>query len=398
MEQRVPRHAAGLVRAVHRAARTQAVQSAHRPVRARRRHVEHLLGLVHGSHLPRVLRPRRSCCRVPARRFKEFPPRRSRRRSPSPRRSRNSEGRRSAGGREQLAALDSWRDGPRSRRSSTSSSRVTTEGTGLRCARSPDRGLRQRRHAVVREADVHPARLHRPQARRRGLAVERQPIAEAPAARDLLAGDLEAPCGSVSMPAAALVLEAHAGLTAEEHAAEVEASSPSPATPASARGSYRHCTTGRWSNCSTSSANRDFTGYIVSGGGRDFMRPVHQRDLRHSAGRVVGIRQIRLTFERQDGRTVHLRLQPSSWARRTRARPNRSASGARIGRRPMLAAGNSSGRRRDARVRAGRDGRRCARGRLTTTPSANTPIRDLAHRQDAERDPGARPPGAAGPW
>ena len=46
MEQRVHGHAADLGRAVRVAARAQALQPAHRPVRARRRHVEHVLRLV----------------------------------------------------------------------------------------------------------------------------------------------------------------------------------------------------------------------------------------------------------------------------------------------------------------------------------------------------------------
>ena len=44
--------------------------------------------------------------------------------------------------------------GRRSRRSSTSSAASPPKAAGLRCARSAGRGLRQRRHAVVREADV----------------------------------------------------------------------------------------------------------------------------------------------------------------------------------------------------------------------------------------------------
>ena len=53
MEQRVAGNAADLGRAVRRAPRAEAVQPAHRPVRARRRHVEHLLGLVPRQRLPR---------------------------------------------------------------------------------------------------------------------------------------------------------------------------------------------------------------------------------------------------------------------------------------------------------------------------------------------------------
>ena len=54
MEQRVPGDAADLGRAVHRAARPEALQPAHRPVRARRHHLEHLLRLDARQRLPRA--------------------------------------------------------------------------------------------------------------------------------------------------------------------------------------------------------------------------------------------------------------------------------------------------------------------------------------------------------
>ena len=46
MEQRCPRHASGLVRAIHSLARSEVVQPADRSVRTRRHHIEHILGLV----------------------------------------------------------------------------------------------------------------------------------------------------------------------------------------------------------------------------------------------------------------------------------------------------------------------------------------------------------------
>ncbi len=54
----LPGHAADLGRAVHPAAGAQAVQPAHRPVRIRRHHVEHLLRLVLAARLLRLLRDR----------------------------------------------------------------------------------------------------------------------------------------------------------------------------------------------------------------------------------------------------------------------------------------------------------------------------------------------------
>ncbi len=74
MEQRVPGHAADLGRAVHRAARAEAVQSAHRPVRARRHHLEHLLGLVHWTGCYLVLYGTAIVTQF-LETFKKFPPR-----------------------------------------------------------------------------------------------------------------------------------------------------------------------------------------------------------------------------------------------------------------------------------------------------------------------------------
>ena len=78
-----------------------------------------------------------------------------------------------------VAELASWTDGPTKSAIVDFVGRVTAEGPGLRRARSTCRGVRQRRHAVVREADVHPARLHRAQAGREG---RRRPVVGRPAA------------------------------------------------------------------------------------------------------------------------------------------------------------------------------------------------------------------------
>ena len=73
MEQRCPGHAADLGGAVRAAARAQDLQPAHRPVRAGRHHVEHLLRLVPP---PRLHRLRGAVDRGAfLETFKEFPPR-----------------------------------------------------------------------------------------------------------------------------------------------------------------------------------------------------------------------------------------------------------------------------------------------------------------------------------
>ena len=71
-------------------------------------------------------------------------------------------------GRLSVAELTSWTDGPTKSAIVDFVGRVASRVAGLRRARRPRRGVRQRRHAVVREADVHSARLHRAQAGRKG--------------------------------------------------------------------------------------------------------------------------------------------------------------------------------------------------------------------------------------
>ena len=69
----LPRHAAGLGRALHAAAGAEALQSADRSLRVRRHHVEHLLGMVHPARLHR-LRDQLWSPHKFAETFKEFPP------------------------------------------------------------------------------------------------------------------------------------------------------------------------------------------------------------------------------------------------------------------------------------------------------------------------------------
>ena len=172
----LPRHPAGLVRTVHPAASAEVVQPADRPVRACRCHVEHLLGLGDRPHLISMFYGSAIVNQF-LETFKEFPPRQE----PAsftinhaveeleqvPRQSRAAE----RGGTRNLERRahevgDRRLRGPGDHRG----------WTGLRRARSACRRVRQRRHAVVREADVHPARLHRaPAAPRRPPPMRRWP-------------------------------------------------------------------------------------------------------------------------------------------------------------------------------------------------------------------------------
>ena len=149
------------------------------PYRARRHHVEHLLGLVDRPRLPRALR---LCDRDPVPGDVQGVPTapgtgivhdqpRGRGAQQVPRHP----GRLSVA---ELAILDGRTHEVGDRR--LRGSRHRRGRAGLRCARGACRGVRQRRHAVVREAGVHPARLHRAPAGREG---RRRPVVGASSSR-----------------------------------------------------------------------------------------------------------------------------------------------------------------------------------------------------------------------
>jgi hypothetical protein len=86
--------------------------------------------------------------------------------------------------------------------------------------------------------------------------------------------------------------------------------------------------------------SHDFTCYIVSGGGRDFMRPITSTIYGIPPERVVGSAQ-GLKFEGADGHG-DLLIQPAlDWLDDGPEKPVRIWN--RIGRRPILSAGNSNG-------------------------------------------------------
>ena len=112
-----------------------------------------------------------------------------------------------------------------------------------------------------------------------------------------------------------------------------------------------------------------FTCYIVSGGGRDFMRPITSTIYGIPPERVVGSSQ-GLHFEGADGHG-DLLIQPAlDVFDDGPEKPVRIWS--RIGRRPILAAGNSNGDDEMLMYSGRRAHRRCGCWCCTTTPSANS--------------------------
>lgn len=151
---------------------------------------------------------------------------------------------------------------------------------------------------------------------------------------------------------AAAVLSLHDSVKVEEHAAGVgtffaEAKHPTLGRP------YLECTYLPMVELLRYLGDHGFTCYIVSGGGRDFMRPVTSRIYGIPPERVVGSAQ-GLKFVGTDGHG-ELLLQPALdiWDDGPE-KPVRIWN--RIGRRPILAAGNSNGDDEMLMYTGGQDG------------------------------------------
>jgi phosphoglycolate phosphatase-like HAD superfamily hydrolase len=138
---------------------------------------------------------------------------------------------------------------------------------------------------------------------------------------------------------AAAGLSLHEAMTVEDHAAHVgkffaEANHPTLGRP------YQKCTYAPMVELLRYLEANDFTCYIVSGGGRDFMRPITSTIYGIPPERVVGSAQA-LRFEGRDGHGDLLIKPELDIFDDGPEKPVRIWS--RIGRRPILAAGNSNG-------------------------------------------------------
>ena len=138
---------------------------------------------------------------------------------------------------------------------------------------------------------------------------------------------------------AGAALALHESMRVEDHAARIAAVFAEASHPTLGR-AYRNCTYVPMVELLRYLEACDFTCYIVSGGGRDFMRPITSAIYGIPPERVVGSAQ-GLRFEGGDG-TGDLLIQPALdiWDDGPE-KPVRIWN--RIGRRPILAAGNSNG-------------------------------------------------------
>ena len=198
-------------------------------------------------------------------------------------------------------------------RSSTFVEGAAEAGGPGRAAGGARRRVRQRRHAVVREADAGRARLHPRAARGDGRA--RRVAARPPAvegrvrARPPLAGRRH----HEALPRRRQRREGADGRPASRRSPNWSVDDYDgrrlrvPATRRATRRSGAGCATaatGRWWSCSSTSRPAASPTYIASGGDRDFMRPVTERS----------------TTSRPSG----------WWAARTRCATSRTSTAARV--------------------------------------------------------------------
>jgi phosphoglycolate phosphatase-like HAD superfamily hydrolase len=247
-----------------------------------------------------------------------------------------------------VVELCSWKDGPTKSSIVDFVGRVTTEGT-------PDFVASQERVAVFDndgtlwcekpmyiQLDFIVRRLAE-KAREDASLATQQPYQSA------VAGDLQWFGAAITKhyqgddadlnTLAGAVMSLHASMTVEEHAAKVsafyaEANHPTLGRP------YQNCTYAPMVELLRYLEAHDFTCYIVSGGGRDFMRPITSTIYGIPPERVVGSAQgLKFVGANGDG---DLLIQPAlDVFDDGPEKPVRIWN--RVGRRPILAAGNSNG-------------------------------------------------------
>jgi phosphoserine phosphatase len=135
------------------------------------------------------------------------------------------------------------------------------------------------------------------------------------------------------------VLQAFAGITVEDFEAQAEAFLRSAQHPTLGRG-YLACSYAPMVELLGYLDANGFGNYIASGGGRDFMRPVAQELYGVPRQRVIGS-STSLVYQHDEGGGRIVRKAELDVVDDGPAKPVRIWS--RVGRRPLLAAGNSNG-------------------------------------------------------
>jgi phosphoglycolate phosphatase-like HAD superfamily hydrolase len=135
------------------------------------------------------------------------------------------------------------------------------------------------------------------------------------------------------------VLAAHSGISVDDFEAQAESFLRTARHPTLSRG-YLECAYAPMVELLGYLGANGFSNYIASGGGRDFMRPISQEVYGIPRDRVIGSATA-LEYTRDDGGGTITRKAEADYLDDGPQKPMRIWS--RVGRRPLLAAGNSNG-------------------------------------------------------
>jgi len=220
--------------------------------------------------------------------------------------------------------------------------------------------------------------------RLRELAASDPALAARPVVRALLAGDLHGAFALGADEVGDVALLAHAGLTVEEFATAATAWFASAVHPTLGVPFTRLVYRPMLELLDLLRAH-EFRVFIVTGGGVDFVRAV-SLDLYHVAPDDVVGTAVDVAFERRDG-VVHL-VRQAALGRGdvNEGEPKARAIHAHIGRRPILAAGNSAGDRE--MLEYATTGAGSTLGIVIDHDDAE---REFAYESRSATDPGAEP-------
>ena len=262
--------------------------------------------------------------------------------------------------------LSSWQDGPAKRAIVDFVARVTTRG-------GPDFVPESERIATFDNDGTlwaeQPMYIQMAFAldRVKALAPQHQDWREKQPFKAVLDGDLKALAASGEKGLIELIMATHAGMTTEEFEQIVRDWLAGARHPRFNR-PYTECIYQPMVELLAYLRANGFKTYIVSGGGIEFMRPWTEKAYGIPPEQVIGS-TIKTTFEMRDGKPVLMRLPEIDFIDDKAGKP--VSIGKFIGRRPILAFGNSDGDQQMLQWTAAGSGAR---------------FMGLVHHTDAERE------------